>query len=55
VEILQPLAVGHVGFSAGHVLHMPGIDQADFDAGVFEQLGKGYPVGPEEVGLRKAR
>lgn len=44
MQVLQPLAVGHVGLAAGHVLHVPGIDQADLDAGFLEQLGQGYPV-----------
>ena len=44
MEVLQPLAIHHVGFPPGHVLHMPGINQADLDLRFFKQLRQWNPV-----------
>jgi len=38
VQILQPLAVGHVRFAPRHMLDVSGVDQADADAGLFQYL-----------------
>jgi len=41
---LQPLAVLDVGLAAGHVLDVPGVDQADLDAAVLQNLKERNPV-----------
>ncbi len=44
VEVLQPLAIHHVGLAAGHVLHVAGVDQADLDLYLFKHLGQRDPI-----------
>jgi hypothetical protein len=46
VQILQPLAVLHVGLTAGNVLDVFGVDQANTDAGLFQDLVGRKPVDP---------
>jgi hypothetical protein len=41
---LQPLAVAHIGLAPGHVPDMFGVDQADTDAGLFQDLAGRKPV-----------
>ena len=36
VQVLEPLAVHHVCFATGHVLHVAGIDQANLDLRLLE-------------------
>ncbi len=43
MQVLQPLAIGYVGFSAGHVLYMMCIDQTHLEAALFQDLEKRYP------------
>ncbi len=44
VQILQPLAVEHIAFAAGHVPDVPGIDQHHLQAPVEQDLKKRNPV-----------
>jgi len=43
MEVLQPLAIGDVGFAARHVLDMTGVDQAHPEAAVFQDLKERNP------------
>jgi hypothetical protein len=43
-ELLQPLAVEHVGLAPRHVLHMPRVDQQHGEAACVEQLERRDPV-----------
>ena len=44
MELLQPLAVLHIGFAAGHVADMACVDQHDFDFRLLKLLGERHPV-----------
>jgi hypothetical protein len=44
MEILEPLAILDVGFAAGEIFAVSGIDQKDFQAGRLEDLEEGDPV-----------
>jgi len=44
VELLEPLAIEDVGLFAGDVFHVSGIDEADFNAGMLEDIIQRYPV-----------
>ena len=44
MQILQPLAVLHVGFAPGHVFDVTGVDQADLQTARFENLEERHPV-----------
>ena len=46
MQILQPLAVLHVGLAAGKVLDVLGVDQADTDADLFKDFVGRKPVDP---------
>jgi hypothetical protein len=43
-QLGEPLRVGHVGLAAGHVLHVPGVDEADLEAAGLENLEHWNPV-----------
>jgi hypothetical protein len=43
VEILQPLAIQDIGLSAGYILHVPGVDQADRKAPILQDLKQRNP------------
>src|SRR5579859_360039 len=44
MQILQPLAIGDVGLSARHILHMLRIDKADLKSSCFENLVHRIPI-----------
>lgn len=44
VQVLQPLAVHHIGLAAGHVLHVAGVDQAHLDPGFLQQFRQWNPI-----------
>jgi len=44
MEILEPLAILDVGFAAGQIFAVPGVDQKDFQTGSLEDLEEGDPV-----------
>ena len=44
MEILQPLAIQHIGFAAGCVFGIVGVDQTDVEAPAFQNLEQGDPV-----------
>ena len=44
VQILQPLAVAHVGLASRHVLHMPRVDQPYLQTARLQHLEQRYPV-----------
>lgn len=46
MQVLQPLAIGYVGLSSGHVLHMTRIDQAYLEAALFQDLQQRNPEDP---------
>jgi hypothetical protein len=46
VQVLQPLAVGHVALAPGDILHMPGVDQTDFHTSLLQDLEQRNPVDP---------
>ncbi len=57
-ELLQPLAVLHVALAPGDVLHLPRIDQPDFQAALFEHFKHRDPVhasGLQRYGVHAAR
>ena len=45
-QLLQPLAVEHIGLAARDILHVPGVDQQDFEAAALEHLVQRDPVDP---------
>lgn len=49
MQVLQPLAIGYVGFSSGHVLHMTRIDQAYLEATLFQDLEQRNPAEPRRL------
>ncbi len=44
MELLKPLAVAHVGLSAGHILDVTRIDQVDNEAPLFKNLEQRDPI-----------
>ena len=38
MQSLQPLAIGHVGLAAGHVLELPGVGKQDLESALLQQL-----------------
>ena len=46
VETLEPLAVGDIALSSGHVLHMTGVHELYLEPVLFEDLVRGNPVDP---------
>src|SRR5689334_3833230 len=44
MQILKPLAIQHVGFATGNMVHMLGIDEMDFNTARFQNLKQRYPV-----------
>ena len=44
MQLLQPLAIQHVGLAARHVLHAPGIHQDHREAPLFQHTEQRYPV-----------
>jgi hypothetical protein len=44
VELLEPLAIEDIGLFARDVLHMAGINEADLDAGMLEDVIQRNPV-----------
>lgn len=44
VKLLEPLAIEDVGLFAGDVFHVAGIDEADFNASMLEDIIQRYPV-----------
>lgn len=44
VELLQPLAIAQVGFAAGEVFDVAGIDEFDGQAGALQDLEEGNPI-----------
>jgi hypothetical protein len=51
VQVLQPLAVLHVGLAGRHVFDVAGVDQTDFQPARFENLKQRHPV--DAVGLHR--
>ena len=49
VEALEPLAVGDVALSSGHVLHMAGIHELYLESVLFEDLEGRDPVDPRRL------
>ena len=43
MQVLQPLAIGNIRFTSGHVFHMMSIDQTPFEAALFEDLEERNP------------
>ena len=57
VQLLQPLAIQHVGLAAGHVLDAPGIHQHHLKASFLQHTEQRYPVhagGLHDHGLHAA-
>ena len=46
VQLLQPLAVQHIGLATRHVLDVPGVDQQYRQASALQNLVHGDPVHP---------
>ena len=44
VQLLQPLAVQHVGLAAGHILDAPGVHQHHLEAPLLQHPEQRYPV-----------
>ena len=44
VQVLKPLAIQHVRFSTGNMVHMLGIDQMDFDTPSLQNLEQRDPI-----------
>ena len=44
VQVLQPLAVLHITLAAGHVLDVAGVEEADHEAAVLQDLEKRDPI-----------
>jgi hypothetical protein len=44
VQVAQPLAIGHITFSAGDILEVPGVCEHDLEAARFEDLGHRDPI-----------
>jgi len=44
VQLLNPLAIDHIGLAPGHVLDVMRIDQLDIESPAFEQFEQGYLV-----------
>ncbi len=49
VQILNPLAIKHVGFAPGHILEMASIDQIDLEALSLQQFKGRDPVPPRWI------
>jgi hypothetical protein len=44
MQVLEPLAIGYVGLSAGHVFHVLCVDEVNFEATRLQDLVNGNPV-----------
>ena len=44
MQVLKPLAIQHVGFSAGNMMHMLSIHQVNFDSACLQNLEQRYPI-----------
>jgi len=46
VELLQPLAIGHIALAAAHIVHVAGVDQYHLEAARLEDLIDRNPIDP---------
>jgi len=44
VELLQPLTVGNIGFTAWEIFDLFAVDEGNADTGGFEHLEEGNPI-----------
>jgi hypothetical protein len=43
MQLLQPLGIGYVRLSAGHILYMARVDKAHLEAALYQDLEKWHP------------